>query len=651
MKIIKIKLENFQGLRAIEMNFDGKNVDVYGDNATGKTTVFNAITWLLFDKPSNGSKNFTPKTRGKDGELHNLEHSAEMLLEVAEGEKLTLKKSFHEVYKRKRGSLEEEFSGHTIDYYVNGVPVKEREYSEKVAEICGNIGISGEVLMGPNYFSEVMSWSDRRSLLVSICGDVTDEEILASSEDLKELADILVIPGTDGKHYDVEEFKKIAASKKAEINKRILSIPARIDEANKAIPEIDEISADKINQKISDLDKLISDLESKKVKWLENGDSSSIIEELKNLFSKSKSEYLRRENEQNASITAELSAAQSESRQAVVKLSQAKNSLAEKETERGRMEKTRAELLKEYAEASELQFPTSSEFCPTCQRRFDIEKIEHLHADFNARKKSRLMEINSRGQSVSIEKINSLVSELKELRATVSELEEEYKHKSEKVTKLNGEIVTLKPFESTAEALEIMRKIDEATEKIESDRTTLNARLEKIDGEILDLKKARANEEEKLAKLKILKTQNARIAELEKEERTLGGEYTMIERALYLCDVFTRNKVSALDSRINSRFETVRFRLFEEQINGGLKDCCDVMIPRSDGVLVPFMFANTAAQINAGLEIIKVLSEHFGASLPVVVDNAESVTKLREIPAQVVRLVVSEGDKVLRIEL
>ena len=113
MKIIQLNLNNFQGIRALTLDLDGKSASIYGDNATGKTTVYNAITWLLFDKSSTGAKGFTPKTRGADGELHNLEHSAEALIATEDCGKFRLKKVFREVYKKKNGSMTAEFSGHT----------------------------------------------------------------------------------------------------------------------------------------------------------------------------------------------------------------------------------------------------------------------------------------------------------------------------------------------------------------------------------------------------------------------------------------------------------------------------------------------------------------------------------------------------------
>ena len=130
MKLLSLKLENFQGIKAAEFAFDGKSASLYGDNATGKTTVFNALTWLLFDKASTGAKNFTPKTKGPDGDLHNLDHAVEGVLALTDGRQLTLKKVYHENWKKTRGSNAPEFSGHSVDFFLEGVPAKEKEYNE-----------------------------------------------------------------------------------------------------------------------------------------------------------------------------------------------------------------------------------------------------------------------------------------------------------------------------------------------------------------------------------------------------------------------------------------------------------------------------------------------------------------------------------------
>ena len=177
MRLNKLVLSNFQGIKSDKFDFDGKNSSIYGDNGTGKTTVFNAITWLLFDKSSTGAKNYSPKTKGANGDLHYLDHGVEADFVLECGRKLSLKKVLAETYKKKRGSAIEEFTGHEISYYVDGVPSKEKEYLATLEELLGSSERLKMLLM-PNYFVEELPWQGRRQILLEMCGDVMDAERL-----------------------------------------------------------------------------------------------------------------------------------------------------------------------------------------------------------------------------------------------------------------------------------------------------------------------------------------------------------------------------------------------------------------------------------------------------------------------------------------
>ena len=223
MKIINIRLTNFQGIASMEIVLDGHSAAIFGDNGTGKTTIFNAITWLLFDKPSTGAKNWSPKTRGADGEKHNLEHSVVATFVQQDGSRVTLGKTLREVWKKKRGAASAEYTGNTIDYYLDGVPVKEKEYMAAVAGYCGGEEMM-KLLTMPDYFPEVMEWKKRRELLLEICGDVTDETVIESTPDLIDLPTYLLKPGTLGQYYTVEEYGKIARARKADINRQLSGV-------------------------------------------------------------------------------------------------------------------------------------------------------------------------------------------------------------------------------------------------------------------------------------------------------------------------------------------------------------------------------------------------------------------------------------------
>jgi len=106
---------------------------------------------------------------------------------------------------------------------------------------------------------------------------------------------------------------------------------------------------------------------------------------------------------------------------------------------------------------------------------------------------------------------------------------------------------------------------------------------------------------------------------------------------LYQLEQFASHKCRMLEESVNALFPTVRWKLFDVQINGGIADTCECMVGG-----VPFPDANNAARINAGIEIASVLAEHYLVSLPCWVDNAEAVNELRGTGGQMIALVVSD---------
>lgn len=155
MTLKTLKLTNFEGIRSLTINADGKSVSVYGDNGTGKTTIADAQAWLLFDKDNAFTPNFLPKPRdGQGEELHNLDTEVEGSYILDDGTEITFRKVFAENWKKKRGSTEAVFSGHTINYYVDGVPKKEKEYADILAGIADIQALM--LLTMPQYFPEVL---------------------------------------------------------------------------------------------------------------------------------------------------------------------------------------------------------------------------------------------------------------------------------------------------------------------------------------------------------------------------------------------------------------------------------------------------------------------------------------------------------------
>lgn len=657
MKLYRLTLNNFQGIKSLSFDFpEGRSASIYGDNATGKTTCYNALTWLLFDKASTAAKNFTPKTKGPDGDLHHLDHSAEAVFITDTGRQITLKKTYHESYKKKRGSAMEEFDGHTVEYEVDGVPVKEKEFTATVIGFCGGDTEKPKMLTMPDYFPEQLSWDTRRKILLEICGDISDDEIIAANDDLKELKDFLRMNGTAEQYYTTDEYKKVAAARRGEINKQLTEIPARIDEAEKAIPDTTGLNSEEIEQNIASLQRKRDSLAAEKAEAAAGGTAAATlrtqIADIRTKLAEGKAAHTKAQNDQNADIDADILLAKREASEARRAAEDIRTDIDRAEAKKERLEATREQLLADYHTVSATHWDEGQEICPTCHQQLPAEQIEKMREDFNLRKSQKLEEINKRGKTeASKTAIAELEAHIGDLRKKAAEADEVRKTAEAKVEALAGRRIEPTAYETTEEYATLTAQIADLEAKIEDEGKCTSEAVAAVEAKIKAVDGAIRDERDKQMQLTMAENQHRRIAELEKQEKRLGGEFEELEKGLYLCDLFTKKKVSALTERINGKFKRVRFRLFIEQLNGGLKEDCEVMIPRDDGTLVPYTFANNAARINAGLEIINTLAEHWNIRMPVFIDNAESVTHLENSDTQIIRLVVSEADKKLRLEV
>ena len=645
MKLITLTLDNFQGIKHFEITPNGGDLTIYGDNGTGKTTVFNAFTWLLFGAPSTGAKGFTPKTRTRDGEAHGLDHTVSAVIEHG-GDRRSLTKIFREIYKKKRGSIREEFDGHTTDYFIDGVPVKEKEYAETVGALWHGDGDLAKILTMPEYFAESLSWDKRRALLLTLCGDVSEEEIFASDNSLSDLKVAL-----EGRR--VEDYTKILHARKSAVNKTLSELPGRLDEAQRAAQSDESFDIEAAQRALDRLEE----------------QKSGLIEERATIH-QTAAEGKRK---QLAGLEADLSEAAASYRSACIErssdaraiLASLKETLTNTEGEVRRLEtqkrdavdakenleRRRSDLLEEYGKVSALTFDESATVCPCCHRPLPEEEIVKLREDFNLQRSARLAEINERGKrEASRETIGSMATLIAEISAQITEKRKDLTAAKKAVEDAERDLPILPPFEDTDTYRAIMEKINAVRAEITDASRTYAGALAEQDGKIRAVNEQISEIRDGMARYNAVLRQKARIDELLEEQKKLAREYEEAERLSYLCDLYVKAKVALLTSHVSEHFKSVRFSLFSEQINGGVREECEVLVPSEDGSLVPYAFANNAARINAGIEIIRTVSAHYGISLPLFVDNAESVTRVAESGGQRILLAVSEKDKQLRVE-
>lgn len=632
-KITRLALQNFCGVKALEIVLGGaETVSVYGDNATGKTTIANAFAWLFTGKNAVGTADFDPAPLGSDnGKIHNLETSVEIEFD----NRTIFRRTLAEVWTKKRGETTAQLTGTKTAYYKDGVPLKEKEFNAEVEALFGSAE-QFRVLSSVGYFPAVMDWKARRRMLIDVCGDVNDGDVIAASAELSELPALL-----DG--HTVDDFLKIAKARKTTLKKELDTIPARITENENAVEGAltDEgIScADnelrQLEQQAQELDKQIAVYNAPTAADERKTALKSSLEELRTEYLKEHNKLIAAHSAATEKIAVERNNVYSERSPLLAKRSTLPSRITA-------MKDMRERLIAERAEVAAKTYD-GSDVCPCCGQKLPPEQIESAVAEFNRRKSEKLAEISEKAKTTCHkDMIAAAENELETLNARISELDEKYSELTEQLEAMNNS----RPANDFEDGAEYKRLTAEIAAANSATNIEVPAELTKKRS---DIAVKISESKEKLYKAQATKNIRARIAELEEQQHTLADEYAACEKGEYLCELFIRTKVSLLDERINSRFRTLKFKLFHEQQNGGLQEICKVLIPCESG-LVEYEKANNAARINAGIEIINVLSEHFGVQLPIFVDNAESVTELSKADGQTIQLIVSESDKTMRFE-
>lgn len=596
IKIKNLKLQNFKGIKDLTIEFKD-TTNISGDNAVGKTTIFDAYSWLLWDKDSLNRKDFSIKPFDKNGqEIHNLESMVEGTLEF-DDEEITLKKIYKEIWTKKRGSTQAEFTGHTTDYYINSVPIKKKEYTDRLATVIDEENFN--LLSNPLYFNQILDKNKRREVILGLIDEVKPEDIIAKNKNLEEL---------NLETYTVDELKKIAKDSAKKINKDIESIPARIDELNKSkVKDIDFGALDfrkrGILPAIKEIDTKLADVSKSAEGMTEVAEKITALQKEKtDLTEKFQEDLLKVKNKNNEIKATELRE-KAEAEEAKKKLEVFKESIEK--------------LRKEWQEVHQSQYQGNFK-CPTCGQDLLPDQIEKTMANFNKKKSEKLASIEERAKDlkIKIEECEIVIYVVKEYKT------EDLPTEPERLKEIDQEIAETKErlnSFSLTDKTELLKKKDE-----------LNKELDEVNRE-LSLK----GQDDKI---------DERIKELESQEKDLAKAYEEQQRIIYLCEEYTRTYVDLVSDKINDSFNLVKFKLFENQINGGITETCEITF---EGV--PYSDLNNAAKINAGLDVINTLSDKLDLKVPIFIDNAESVNKLIKTDTQLVRLIVSK-DKELKID-
>ncbi|ECQ6721794.1 ATP-binding protein [Listeria monocytogenes] len=642
IKLLKLQLENFKGIKELEIDFQD-NTSIYGANASGKTTILDAFTWLLFDKDSTNKKDFAIKTLDTEGNvIHKLNHVVTAVLNI-DGEQIELSKKYMEKWTKSRGKLEQELTSHTTEYYIDEIKKKANEYKSFISELLDEEVF--KLITNPLYFNEQFDWKKRRAMLIKIAGDVTDAEVMSADDSLKDLSIFL------GKHSIEDKLIQINEQRK-NLRKRLELIPELVNEATKAKQDVTGLNPSDIKGELSVIEEQIQLIEQEKNVLKNGGIQTEFNKQKANIeleLTKIKANEQKETQELLMSKKEEIFDERNELIDVNNRIGESTFLIQRKQGEIATKQQELIKLGKEWDTLQVERFDEHRKSCPTCGQDFPAEHLNSMIEKFNQEKAEKIKENEAAGKS-SKAVIEETEGDIAELTFDIKANELELNNIESKLEILEQEKIDLEhqleQAENSTTYIEKQSELEMIEEKLRDEKGSsitavaeIQIKIDKLNAEASDLKAD-------LAKFDSNQKQENRIQELEEEAAEKGAKYDELEMGLYLIERFNKAKCNLLEDKINSKFKYVSFKLFKTQINGGIDECCETIyngVPYNSGL-------NNAARINGGLDIINALTEHVQVRATIFVDNRESVTELIDTESQLVSLIVTESDKNLRVE-
>lgn len=648
----KLRLLNFCGIRNAEYEFGDDLTIIKGKNGLGKTTIANAIMYALFGKDISGNS-LDIKTFDKDHNIiKEIPHEVTLVLQCND-EKYSLKRGLYDAWKGNE-------CRNTYKYFINDEVSTAGDFKSVVDSICPEdvfrlCSSAKDFVYRP--------WQEQRNKLQALVGDVTTEDITEGNSKYDFVVEAL-------KQQDIDKLVHHIKYKRKEVQEQLDAVPIRLEELNKSLPEAQDweaLSTEKtqLNEKLVDLANKIQDIRTggadkarldgirKKIEFAEKR-KRNMETGASNLATENATKH------QSDVITSDVAVKKAQS--TVDELKQKMNGYSETEIhakqQKEDCEKKAYEINDKIDEATKRSWAWNAEdgICPHCGQTLpaaDVERIKHeSEKRFNDRKAydlkaldedftklqhtytelKNLLEKNDEERKVTTNQLVEAHKVLKEAEyhklevdAEVPETYEQILAKKEEYQQVVKELAYLqaeldKPFDTSSEDSAEMLAV------LEKEREPIGIRY----NEVLEL----------LATKETYDRISTRIAEINEDKLTYQTQLDELDEKLDIANDYNQKSCQLLEDRVNGHFSYVKWSLFKTTLDGEKKPFCECY-----HVGVPYSRLNTAAKVNAGIDIAYTFARYNEISVPMLLDECESVNHPICRGGQQIRFVVTTDDE------
>lgn len=646
IKFKKIRIRNFRGLVSFDVNLEGRSVRISGANGLGKSSVADAITWVLFGKDSRRRTAFPIDPVDDEGRIiHNLDVSVELEM-LIDGQPTTLRRRRQEKWVQKRGMTTEQLDGHQTTCYIDGRPLPSSDFSSHVDTIVKEELF--RALTTPDYFPS-LPMDQQYRLLVKIVGTRTLAEIAAKDEEALKVVDELGQRSLDqyrqGLAYDLQRTRK-----EQEL------IPVRLSEVQGFIEQVKAKGADgktaqrhakgieeKLRQVTQEIDSMAGVVRAENARY---NDQRAYIQQLRQQRAAIE-DRIEKQNRETRTLHQSLVCKAKEELEATEERhTAAKTMLGLHERRLKDLEQQLEDFRRRWEEVERLSFSWNAEeaVCPTCgqplpQDQADQKRVE-AEMRFNERKMQQQDALDEEGKKLAASKqrLQDLSAAAREEMATAERLMPEAR---ERLSKAEAEPIEQADYHDAADWQRLSSEIDQRMKELEQTTQAQEPpQLAALRTEEQAYRKELRLLEQTIDRSKQIDEYVRREKELQKQRTTLSGDIARMQTRLEAAERLQLMEANDLQKRVNELFPSVRFRLSRELLNGREVGHCELSV---DGV--PYSGLSTSERINAGLELINALARHYNIVAPIVIDNSEAVNKVAPTLGQQILLEVSPAKK------